>query len=88
LAPTIATRKSIRSASVRTSDSRSSWWQTEADYDTPPGLKLRDEIGRYYRIGEALWAWSSPEVFSAKSSVTVTSSAFIVVHSFSKSKKL
>jgi hypothetical protein len=30
--------------------------QTEADYDTPPGLKLRDEIGRYYRIGEALWA--------------------------------
>jgi hypothetical protein len=30
--------------------------QTEADYDTPPGLKLRDEIGRYFRIGEALWA--------------------------------
>jgi hypothetical protein len=30
--------------------------QKEADYDTPPGLKLRDEIGRYYRIGEALWA--------------------------------
>jgi N-6 DNA Methylase len=29
--------------------------QTEADYDTPPGLTLRDEIGRYYRIGEALW---------------------------------
>jgi hypothetical protein len=21
--------------------------QTGADYDTPPGLKLRDEIGRY-----------------------------------------
>jgi len=30
--------------------------QTEAEYDTPPGLKLRDEIGRYFRIGEALWA--------------------------------
>jgi hypothetical protein len=30
--------------------------QTEADYDTPPGLKLRDEIGRYFRIGQALWA--------------------------------
>jgi hypothetical protein len=30
--------------------------QNEADYDTPPGLKLRDEIGRYYRVGEALWA--------------------------------
>jgi hypothetical protein len=30
--------------------------QTEADYYTPPGLKLRDEIGRYYRIGEAHWA--------------------------------
>jgi hypothetical protein len=30
--------------------------QTEGDYDTPPGLKLRDEIGHYFRIGEALWA--------------------------------
>jgi hypothetical protein len=30
--------------------------QAEGDYDTPPGLKLRDEIGRYFRIGEALWA--------------------------------
>ena len=30
--------------------------QSEADYRTFPGLKLRDEIGRYWRIGEALWA--------------------------------
>ena len=28
------------------------------------------------------FAWSSPEAFSAKSSVAVTSSTFIVVHSF------
>ncbi|WP_316171410.1 MULTISPECIES: Eco57I restriction-modification methylase domain-containing protein [unclassified Bradyrhizobium] len=30
--------------------------QQDIDYETPPGLKLRDEIGRYFRIGEALWA--------------------------------
>ena len=30
--------------------------QTEESYGIPPGLKLRDEIARYYRIGEALWS--------------------------------
>jgi hypothetical protein len=30
--------------------------QSEADYRIPPGLKLRDEIGRSWRIAEALWA--------------------------------
>jgi hypothetical protein len=30
--------------------------QTEEGYDIPPGLKLRDEIARYFRIGETLWA--------------------------------
>jgi hypothetical protein len=29
--------------------------QREADYEIPGGLTLRDEIGRYFRIGEALW---------------------------------
>lgn len=29
--------------------------QTEADYSTPPGLKLRDEIGRYWKIAQNLW---------------------------------
>ncbi|MGQ9369603.1 Eco57I restriction-modification methylase domain-containing protein [Azospirillum sp. ST 5-10] len=29
--------------------------QAADDYDVPPGLKLRDEISRYFRIGEALW---------------------------------
>jgi len=29
--------------------------QTEADYGIPPGLKLRDEIGRYWRIAHSLW---------------------------------
>jgi hypothetical protein len=29
--------------------------QTEEAYDIPPGLKVRDEIARYFRIGEALW---------------------------------
>ena len=30
--------------------------QSEESYQIPPGLKLRDEIARYYRIGEALWS--------------------------------
>ena len=30
--------------------------QTEASYGVPPGLKIRDEIARYFRIGEALWS--------------------------------
>lgn len=30
--------------------------QREADYHVPAGLKLRDEIGRAYRIGQALWS--------------------------------
>jgi len=29
--------------------------QTETDYDIPRGLKLRDEIGRYWKIAENLW---------------------------------
>ncbi|WP_433704189.1 Eco57I restriction-modification methylase domain-containing protein [Paraburkholderia sacchari] len=30
--------------------------QGEADYRIPKGLNLRDEIGRYWRIGQAHWA--------------------------------
>lgn len=30
--------------------------QSEEGYGIPAGLKLRDEIARYYRIGEALWS--------------------------------
>lgn len=29
--------------------------QTEVDYDIPRGLKLRDEIGRYWKIAQNLW---------------------------------
>lgn len=29
--------------------------QSEADYDIPRGLKLRDEIGRYWKIAHNLW---------------------------------
>ncbi|WP_153146441.1 DNA methyltransferase [Dechloromonas sp. H13] len=29
--------------------------QGEADYDVPRGLKLRDEIGRYWKIAQNLW---------------------------------
>lgn len=30
--------------------------QSATDYDIPPGLNLKDEIGRYWRIASALWA--------------------------------
>jgi hypothetical protein len=30
--------------------------QDEESYRVPPGLKIRDEIARYFRIAEALWA--------------------------------
>ncbi len=30
--------------------------QSEVDYAVPPGLRLRDEIARFWRIGGALWA--------------------------------
>ncbi|MFM0654445.1 Eco57I restriction-modification methylase domain-containing protein [Paraburkholderia sediminicola] len=29
--------------------------QSETDYDVPRGLKLRDEIGRYWKIAQNLW---------------------------------
>ena len=29
--------------------------QAETDYDIPRGLKLRDEIGRYWKIAQSLW---------------------------------
>jgi hypothetical protein len=29
--------------------------QSEADYDIPRGLKLRDEIGRHWKIAQSLW---------------------------------
>ncbi|MCX5538119.1 N-6 DNA methylase [Paraburkholderia sp. CNPSo 3076] len=29
--------------------------QTESDYDAPRGLKLRDEIGRYWKIAQNIW---------------------------------
>jgi hypothetical protein len=40
----------------------SMWWDCTFSPDhsrsrvEPAGLKLRDEIARYYRIGEALWS--------------------------------
>ncbi|MFM0549660.1 N-6 DNA methylase [Paraburkholderia sediminicola] len=29
--------------------------QSESDYDVPRGLKLRDEIGRYWKVAQNLW---------------------------------
>ena len=30
--------------------------QSAADYDAPPGINLRNDIGRYWRIATTLWA--------------------------------
>jgi N-6 DNA Methylase len=45
--------------------------QSETGYGIPLGLKLRDEIARYYRIGEALWnRFSQSSAASPQSSST------------------
>jgi hypothetical protein len=31
------------------------WGQTDESYGVLPGLKLRDEVGRYYQVGRTLW---------------------------------
>ena len=31
-------------------------YQSEADYEVPKWMKLRDEIGRYWRIASAYWS--------------------------------
>jgi hypothetical protein len=45
IAPAMLTRIAEQKAS----------WQAEADYNVPKGLTLRDEISRYFRIGQALF---------------------------------
>ena len=42
--------------------------QSEESYGILPGLKLRDEIARYYRIGEALWSRFSQSAAGAPDS--------------------
>lgn len=46
--------------------------QDEESYRVPPGLKIRDEIARYYRIGEALWA----KFNTARAAIPVASEKF------------
>ena len=44
--------------------------QTEESYGILPGLNLRDEIARYYRIGEALWSRFSQSALANPESST------------------
>jgi hypothetical protein len=45
--------------------------QSEADYDIPKGLSLRDEIARYFRIGQAMFlALTASETPSTAATVT------------------
>jgi hypothetical protein len=48
--------------------------QTEEGYGVPPGLKVRDEIARYFRIGEALWS----RFEAARSASIVASERFVL----------
>lgn len=41
---------------ARVAHGRDEQTQREEDYEIPRGLRLRDEIGRAFRIGQALWA--------------------------------
>lgn len=45
----------IAPAMVSVVDRREAGQQTEADYGVPKGLTIRDEIARYFRIGQALF---------------------------------
>lgn len=51
--------------------------QAEADYDIPRGLKLRDEIGRYWKIAQNLW-----QDFSAKRERTDVDSHLLTTREF------
>lgn len=51
--------------------------QSEADYDIPRGLKLRDEIGRYWKIAQNLW-----QDFSSRRQRTDVDSHVVAVRDF------
>ncbi|NMF98943.1 N-6 DNA methylase [Aromatoleum toluolicum] len=51
--------------------------QSESDYDIPRGLKLRDEIGRYWKIAQNLW-----QDFSAKRERSDVDSHAVTVRDF------
>lgn len=51
--------------------------QSETDYDIPRGLKLRDEIGRYWKIAQNLW-----QDFSARRERSDVDSHAVTVRDF------
>jgi hypothetical protein len=51
--------------------------QSETDYDIPRGLRLRDEIGRYWKIAQNLW-----QDFSARRGRTDVDSHAVTVRDF------
>lgn len=51
--------------------------QSEVDYDIPRGLKLRDEIGRYWKIAQNLW-----QDFSARRERSDVDSHAVTVRDF------
>lgn len=51
--------------------------QSENEYDIPRGLKLRDEIGRYWKIAQNLW-----QDFAAKRARTDVNSSALTIKEF------
>ena len=63
--------------------------QTEADYGIPKGLTLRDEIARYFRIGQALFAaLTATENPSAGATINFVEDLLRVVFGFADLKRI
>ena len=62
----------ISSAVLARIAARDAGAQSEADYDVPKGLTLRDEIARFFRIGQALFT----DLFASSTPSRVATIAF------------
>jgi hypothetical protein len=63
--------------------------QAEADYGVPKGLTLRDEIARYFRIGQALFTTlAATEKASAAATITFAEHFFRDVLGFADLKRV
>lgn len=55
----------------------SAQWQTEADYDTPKGLKLKDDYSRAFQIACAQWKHFAAQLERADVDATVLTHTFV-----------
>ena len=79
----------IASAMLARISKREAVNQTEADYGIPKGLTIRDEMARYFRIGQALFAeFSIPETPSTSATIQFGEALFKDVFGFQDIKKI